>query len=324
LSKKNSIIFVIFFLLFTGENSWAHHATVGTATGEAGPIRTISSSTLPQGKVGIDLQVEYIVLDPFSDSSLKEFASQGKDVHSSDSLFHYFIGLSYGIADNLTLGVKIPYIVLNNIRASSPEAPNELIHHGDSKGIGDLSLIGQYRFLYMKDINFMSSLIFGVKAPTGRTHVKDKRGDLFEAEHQPGSGSWDPIAGFAVSKKIGPLSLDADLLYTFATQGTQDTNLGDMLNYNLAVSYRALKKPLVLDLIAEVNGEWKQKQKVSGVPDAGENSGESTVLLSPGMRVSLNKNIMTYVSVGLPVLQHQNGKQNDTTVRTLFGIGMSF
>ena len=320
--KKNTIIFVIFFLLFTGGNSWAHHATVGIATGEAGPIRTISSSTLPQGKAGIDLQVEYIALDPFSDTSLKEFALQDKDVHSLDSLFHYFISMAYGVTDNFTLSVKIPYIVLNNIRASTPEDPSEVIHHGDSSGIGDLSVIGQYRFLTMKDSKFSSCLIFGLKTPTGRTHVKDKGGELFEAEHQPGSGSWDPIAGIAASKRMGPLSLDANMLYTFATQGTQDTNLGDMLNYNFAVSYRALKKPFALDLITEVNGEWKQKQKVSGISD--ENSGESTVLLSPGIRVALNDKVMTYVSVGLPVLQHQNGKQTDTTVRTLFGIGMSF
>lgn len=320
--KKNTIIFVIFFLLFTGGNVWAHHATVGIATGEAGPIRTISSSTLPQGKAGIDLQVEYIALDAFSDDSLKEFASQDKDAHSLDSLLHYFISMAYGVTDNFTLTVRIPYIVLNNIRAATPEDPNEVDHHGDSTGIGDLSVIGQYRFLTMKDSNFSSCLIFGLKTPTGRTHVKDNQGELFEAEHQPGSGSWDPIAGIAASKRMGPLSLDANMLYTFATQGTQDTNLGDMLNYNFAVSYRALKKPFALDLVTELNGEWKQKSKVSGISD--ENSGESTVLLSPGIRVSLNDKFMTYVSVGLPVLQHQNGKQNDTTVRTLFGIGMSF
>lgn len=74
-------------------------------------------------------------------------------------------------------------------------------------------------------------------------------------------------------------SRDASILYNLATEGSQDTNLGDTFLYNLALSYRVLQKGKgSLDLILEANGEWKEKQEMSGVKD--ENSAGATPCLS--------------------------------------------
>jgi hypothetical protein len=35
------------------------------------------------------------------------------------------------------------------------------------------------------------------------------------ADPQPGSGSWDPLLGLTVSKRLGRKSLDANVLYAF-------------------------------------------------------------------------------------------------------------
>ena len=55
-------------------------------------------------------------------------------------------------------------------------------------------------------------------------------GERLETEHQPGTGSWDPLVGFAASKRWGPVSLDGNALYQFSTKGAQDTELGDRLS----------------------------------------------------------------------------------------------
>ena len=82
-------------------------------------------------------------------------------------------------------------------------------------------------------------MLLGVKAPTGRTSARTDGGSLFDAEFQPGSGSWDGIFGAAVSQQLrGPLSFHANVQYVLTTTGSQHTDLGDRLLYNAAFVYR--------------------------------------------------------------------------------------
>jgi len=312
--------FIISFILLISTNTFAHHPSGGAGLGETGPVRTVSASTLQHNKWALALQSELIKLDAFSDSELKEMAQSGSDVHSVDSVFHTILGMGYGITDDFTLSLKIPYVVLNNIKESHEDEPDEVHIHGDSRGIGDLTIFSQYRFLKMYDIEMESSLILGLRIPTGRTKARDIDGERFETEFQPGSGSWNPIVGLAATKRFKQMSLDADVLYTIATEGAQNTDLGDLFNYDIAFSYRVFNEPVVWDFIIEANGEWKQKQQIDGETD--ENSGETVIFLSPGMRFSWGKKWSAYLSAGFPVVQDLNGDQNDTDMRAVIGISL--
>jgi len=118
---------------------------------------------------------------------------------------------------------------------------------------------------------------------------------------------------------MGSVSVDADLRYTLVTEGSQDTDLGDLMNYDLSLSYHVPGK-LSLDLVLEANGEWKQKEEIDGSKD--ENTGGHILYLSPGMRVRLNNALSAFITVGFPVIQDLNGIQSDTNFRTLFGISV--
>lgn len=145
----------------------------------------------------------------------------------------------YGVTDDLTIGLRLPYLLRTDIRSGHDDGNEVVIDtHGDSDGVGDFTLLGQYRFLNSTYNSLEAALLVGVKVPTGATGVKDRNGEVFETEHQPGSGSWDPLIGIAASKRVGTISFDTNMLYTFATRGAQRTNLGDLLHYNLAASYR--------------------------------------------------------------------------------------
>lgn len=314
--RRRSFLVVIIVALFSG-TALAHHPTGGAGLGQAGPIRTASATTLPQGTFSFGMQAEYIDLDNFSDSQLLGFAQQGKDAHTADSVFHNILSVGYGVTDNLTVILMMPYAQVNNIREAHSDEPGEIHLHGDAKGFGDLTVMGQYRFL-KTDNNFESALFFGLKVPTGKTNDKDIHGETFEAEFLPGTGAWNPIIGIGATKRSGNLSLDANIQYTFGTQGTQFTNLGDIFNYNAAVSYRALSGSIAWDLILEANGDWKEKQEIREKKDP--NSGGNTLFLSPGMRLISGKKFSTYLSVGIPVLQDMNGIQDDTKYKALFGI----
>ena len=162
-----------------------------------------------------------------------------EDVHGLDTIASFGLSLTYGVTDDFMLSVRLPYVQRTGIRevahAHSHEEGDVHIAHADepeienlgsTSGVGDLSLLGQYRIFNDRTTRTEAALLFGVKAPTGVTN--ERHGDeTLEAEFQPGSGSWDTLLGFALAQRTGRWSFDTNVLYTLATEGTQDTNLGD-------------------------------------------------------------------------------------------------
>ena len=84
---------------------------------------------------------------------------------------------------------------------------------GNSSGFGDVSMLGQYGFHNNAQTGTSAAVLFGFKAPTGSTNQRDANGELFEAEFQPGSGSWDALLGAAFTKRRGRWSFDVSGLY---------------------------------------------------------------------------------------------------------------
>ena len=356
---------------------FAHHpGGPGNATG-AGPINTISASTLQQGRGVAGIVVDHIGIDPLSDSELSSAAlaayEAGEDhahVHSLDSITSPSINFAYGLTNDLMIAVRLPYVKRRGIREAHvhaheeegggheehedehEEAPEAEVHDlGDSSGLGDLSLLGQWRFLNNQAAGTEAALLLGLKTPTGKTNERDSSGERFEAEFQPGSGSWDGLFGLALTQRAGLWSFDASALYTLVSEGTQDTDLGDRFNYGVAVSYRLVAlsqaggpmfhgaKPHdhgadghgghvheepsgpALDLVLELNGEWHDKQETAGERD--DNSGGHTLYISPGLRLSQG-NWSGFASIGIPIVNNLNGIQAEPDWRIVTGVSMGF
>jgi hypothetical protein len=314
--KAFVIVLLLGLYIVVGDNAQATHVSLSSSTGHAGPVTTTSAAMLQQRQVAFDLQTEFTHFNIFSDAELIRFAEQEREIHNVESVLRYIASISYGITNDVMIHARVPYVHRNNIEESEP--PDEVHGHGDAKGFGDLSLYLHHRFYKSSGNDLEATILAGLKVPTGRTTDKDDHGEKFEAEFQPGSGSWDPSLGIAVTRRLGNFALDANLLYTLVTEGTQDTDLGDTFAYNLALSYRALKAPVILDLIAEANGIWLAKEKIDGHKD--ENSGGNVILISPGARLVFLRHLSTYFSFGIPVLQDLNGEQNKLDYRVLFGI----
>ncbi|MGE5892434.1 MAG: transporter [bacterium] len=305
---------------FANGTSWAMHASLGAGSGHDGPITTIPGTTPPKGTFAVDINTEYFSYHTFTDRELIAFAQNDKEIHNVDYLLSYAVGMSYGILDNLTVHARLPYVLRNDIYESEP--PDEIHAHGDSRGLGDASIHLHHRIINESESNFSSSLLFGLKMPTGKTSDKDNDGNKFEAEFQPGSGSWDPSFGLAATKGFGHLSLDTNISYTLVTEGTQNTDLGDAFAYNLALAYPVLRNGARLAVILEANGIYRQKEEIDGVKDV--NSGGNTIFLAPGFRFSLDNRFSAYASLGFPIVEDLNGDQNETNYRTVFGINVVF
>jgi Putative MetA-pathway of phenol degradation len=342
--------------LFLTTSAHAHHPSGAGSAGGAGPIVTIPGTTLEKGQSSAAIVFEYVGLNALSDAQL---AVSGHP-HSLDAIFAPSLFYSYGVTDDLTLTLRLPFVRRTNIREGHvhggvPEI-NEL---GDSAGFGDLSVLAQYRLLNSRATRTELSLLLGLQLPTGDTSVNAEGGERFEAEFQPGSGAWNGLFGVAMTKRFGLWSLDANLLYVLSTEGTQETDLGDRFQYNVALSYRlaglfgpsgALPEPMyhggpkghsqshkhahnhvheeapapqgpALDLVLELNGEWHARQEIAGVKDP--NSGGNVLYLSPGLRLSYER-WSGFVSVGVPIVNELNGLQAEPDWRLLTGMAVNF
>ena len=329
---------IFFIVLFFSLSSRADHASPSFETGAAGAIMTSPGATLPEKEIVLGASFQLIELDDISDAGLEVAGAAEQDVHSVDSLLSVSVNIAYGVTDDLTLGVSFPYVERDNVREAHHDETTgmgEAEVAGDSSGIGDLNLFGQYRFYHSPDSDY--SIIAGFKAPTGDTDERELEGGLFETEQQPGSGSWDPFFGLAFNRSFDQLGVSGNVLYTIINEGTQQTDLGDIFNYNVALSYRIFSPEGghdhhshqhgfnfidYVDTALEFNGYHRERVDINGETE--ENSGGHTLYISPGVRIGIAHQWSFYTSAGIPVINDQNGIQSDPDFRVIGGFSFIF
>ena len=325
----------------------ADHPTLGLQQEGAGSITTLTAISLPKGARTLGIENQHVVNNTIDDHDLAHFAADGEEVHSVEGMNNLSLHGAIGVTDRLTLGLNLPYVIRTGIRegehhgdaaapADAGHAPGELpavVDLGDSRGIGDLTVYGHYRFLGGSERRTHAAFLLGVKAPTGRTDVISNEGARFETEHQPGSGSWDALTGLAFTHQWSKVSLDSNILYGFAGDGAQASNMGDVFNYNLALSYRVEQShshdtghhhhdtaESSWDVALELNGEWRDYVSVAGVRQV--HTGGNMVYLAPSVRFNSRKGWAAYASLGIPVLERLNGIQSDPKFRLFVGISV--
>jgi hypothetical protein len=314
----------------------ADHGSLGFGIGTASPIITQTGITLPAGMWAVGTITQFTSFNSASDATLLDLKNNAiddahGDVHSVKSLLTPSVFAAYGITDNLTLGIRLPYVQRFGVR--SPNEDGDAINNqGNPGGFGGVSLFGQYRFFHTADNLNHLSLVIALKTPSGATHVQTHQGEPFETHHQPSSGSWNPAAGLSFTRAMGKFSFDSSVLYTVATTGSQKTALGDTFDYNIALSYAFIgvaKNNLFVDsnnapwtAVLELNGMWQDRQKTAGLADP--NSGGNTVYMSPGIRYAGGKNWNTALSIGTPIVKDRNGYQTPPDYRITYRLVFAF
>jgi len=332
------ILFATTASLLFATPAFAHHPGAPGNANTTGAINTLSATPAEKGGFSVGFVYESTTFDALSDEMLEAAAAEAAlaghaHVHSLDELRSAALGFSYGLTDNVTLSVRLPYLMRDGVRTGHfhggvPEVEAE----GGSSDIGDIATLLQWRV--MAGENTDVSLFGGVKAPTGEDDVRNDFGDVFSTEFQPGSGSWDFTLGAAVTRRAAHWSFDASALYTFAGENDEDADLGDRLAYGAAISYRVIGHPPAhqhlgigehshwgVDLVLELNGEWHDEAAEGGETDP--NSGGNVVFLSPGVRV-VHDNWAGYFTAGVPVINEMNGVQAEPDLRLTAGVSRSF
>jgi len=340
--------------LIVGAGAAADHPTLGIQQDVAAATGTLSAVTMPAGEWSLGFESQYTSNNLISDADLAHYAEQGEMVHSAAGVGSLSINGGWGVNETLTVGFSLPYVSKWNIREGAHRheldhavepadtvdgtvvdhaAADEISELGDARGLGDLTVYGQYRF--SGNDEFHVAGLLGMKLPTGNTHLTSAIGERFETEHQPGTGSWDALAGLAMTRQWDGVTLDGNVMYTFAGDGSQSTNLGDIVNYNLALSFRPGRSSRghgvpghhsggdakgSWDLALEANGEWRDRTTIDAVSN--RHTGGNLVFLAQSIRYSSGKGWSAYGSIALPVIENLNGVQSTPRLRFFAGVSV--
>ena len=317
----------ITFILWIVAVTWCYQnklyacdlCSLGGFGGTTGAVNPVAAEAPKKNKFTIGYLLEYQDWDQVSVEKAHELHEQGRDAHDRKNDISNSIFFGYGITDALSINVQVPYVERRFKEVHEEEFLGE---DEKSNGHGDSILLGKYKFY---DKKFGIAAIFGFKVPTGAIDKRNKAGEKFEPELQPGTGSLDYMLGISANKKINHLIiLDGTVLYHLKTEGTQNYEFGDIVRVTTGVTLNVAdgeKKP-TLNLISEVISQFANKDKQDG--ETIRDSGGTTIFIAPGISSQLTKNLKTTLSAPVPVYQALGGIHQELDFNVLFSMSYSF
>ena len=183
--------------------------------------------------------------------------------------------------------------------------------HADA--LGDIKLVGRYRWDIDADTRSGMGVKFGLKLNTGKKNFTiTETGDIpEEASLQPGNGSTDLILGLFWNQSTpgsnwswfaqGMLqnSISSSAVFEPGNQVNIDAGTRYALNHNLSV-------------LLQLNSQWNDADSgdSAALTDSGaESSGGRIVALTPGLSYTIASNTQLYGLVQVPFYQYVNGEQ---------------
>ena len=322
---------------------------VGPSGVGGGGLTVISPWTLDEGQGAFGLRLVYTKPKQRSDALLEALAAQHIHAHNTDYNLNASLSAAYGISHRLTVSGELPYVRRDDLREGEHaheggEAINEVERLGSVSGLGDVSLLAKYRLTGGTTSGL--ALIAGIKAPTGSTHKHSTDGERLETEHQPGTGSWDPIIGAAAGTKAGAVTLSASALYQFSGRGAQHTRLGDRLQGGISLSHRFGEAPhehqeshnhhhgdeldehaephphSTWDAFVELGGEWEGRQLVGG--EVEQASGGKWLYAAPGVRFTSAGGWSVGGALAVPLWQDIRTSHPNNRYRLMLSVGRAF
>jgi len=305
--------------------------------GSGGGMTVFSPETMDGGHWAAGLRLAYTRPERRSDDELEALAQGGIAAHNTDYNLNASLGVAYGINHHLTLSAELPYVRRDHLREADD---GEVERLGSIAGVGDLNLLAKYRLTDSEGWGF--ALIGGIKVPTGSTHKTDRSGERLETEHQPGTGSWDPIFGASASANRGAVQLTVSGLYQLSTNGAQHTRLGSRLQGGIALSHR-FGEPAhehseshnhhhgdeldedhqpahsSWDAFVELAGEWEGRQRVDGETE--QASGGKWAWVAPGVRFNAASRWSASAGVAIPLWQKIRASHPDNDYRVVLSLG---
>lgn len=190
-------------------------------------------------------------------------------------------------------------------------------------GLGDVVAFARYTVYAVDtaDATLRVALFGGFQTPTGQTDESDPFGPL-PRPLQPGSGSWDPLGGVAVTFQTKAWEFDADVGYQKRTEA-DGFRFGDEWFADASFQYRVWPRdlgvgvPAFLYAVVETNVLAQGRSGNAGVRDA--NSGGRRWDVDLGLQYVTTRLIVEGI-VQIPVVDRPNGTGLRSDVRLTAGV----
>ena len=213
--------------------------------------------------------------------------------------------LAYGATPKLALFGVLPYVHKRlDITMGGTRIQRE------AQGIGDALFFARYTMIQMDHPGKTLRIapFAGLKTPTGSHSKRDAFG-LVPRILQPGSGSWDPFLGVALTRQTLDWEFDAAARYRFNT-GASGFTFGDEARADASFQYRVFPRtlgsgvPAFVYAVLESNLIWNGNNRSLGITNP--NSGGRTWNLVPGLQYVTDRFVLE-TAIQIPVMQNLNG-----------------
>jgi len=228
------------------------------------------------------------------------------------------VSAHYGLRHDLQLSVILPY-VSRHLKLDDPAGPDRL----GADGVGDMTFVGKFRFKRWDGDGWALNLaaIGGLELPTGESDARDG-GVRLPPELQPGSGSWNPFVGAAITHEPGRWRFNACVLYQRNGQNSDNIKRGDEFFMELAGGNRFWLEPYPGPFMrGDVMLRYRHRasDSIDGASDP--DSGSSLVTLGATWAFRIRPTIEIEVAVEVPIFESVDGTQLSDGFSVFFVFG---
>ncbi len=230
---------------------------------------------------------------------------------------------SYGITSKLAISTLFSYV---------QEQQETFIFNGSSNkvsqtGFGDAFILLQYNVLS----NLRRELIFtfGPKIPLGKTNARDKQAILLPPDLQPGSGSWDYVAGVSYRQlhilEIPKFNIQFSSGFKYSGkssrfEGDEGYRFGNEFISSLGLSKGFLIAKISLTPSLQLTYRHTQPDEIDSfkLPS----TGGDWFNLNPGLSINPINDLEILMSAEIPIYRNLSGTQLTTSYR--LNVGLSY
>jgi hypothetical protein len=214
--------------------------------------------------------------------------------------------LAYGIDEHWSVALRVPVLHRNHVHDVVDEDTGLLLaeERWEFTRLGDMQLLGR-RLFGQVGAPGSFAVFGGLKLPTASFDVANSDGSRAERSLQPGTGTTDLLFGAAGRRALGlrdALIGEASLSQALASR--DDYKPGRRLD--LSAGWSHAFSPQV-GTVLQLN--LRQRGRDSGAQAEPDDSGSTTLDLSPGITIGAGTGSTLYAYVQLPLYQDVNGTQ---------------
>ncbi len=203
-------------------------------------------------------------------------------------------------------------------------------NNSNTSGIGDAVFITKFILSRYAETGTEIQLGAGPKIPFGRSDITDDRGILYNADMQPGSGSWDLITwGYFLRQiNIRPTTvLSARIVGRINGSnqeylGSQNYQFGNSIQLYLGAGDQFLIGNRIISTSLSVRYRKALADEINGIPL--DNTGGQWINIIPSISWRFGPNSLVQLIPEIPVFSKVDGIQLTPTFRMQVGIYHSF